>query len=317
VTFSLIDGIQYQYYVYNRNQDEWSKGTLTASSSTPTINISFVIPSYRTSYQIDTFALAHPTYGTLSGNDFSLNTLAPVFKIVMAQEVPRDISPILDLSITDPDTGVGYQLDKVQNKLILSPQADNKTFFISVRKSSLLSLGADELKPGRNYKYSLTAKTNVSFIFDGNTTSSISGIVEVKNITFTLPTSNWESLVDLGVSGQKGLSSLTPIFQVHSKYDILNFNPSRIDDGYGILDHLNVYVNGQKILNSGNTPSLKLSEASATTFKLQVLNNANLSKATSYTLLGEATTGLMMNVAGNATQVLSQDLPSTMTIQME
>lgn len=232
---------------------------------------------------ISSFDLAHATYGTKSGNDFTVHTLAPVFRIAADKALAGGIGDYVSISVSGASASLGAS-QIFDGNLVRKVTADNKTFLLMVKKSASTAISAGkELSPGASYRYTISPVSGKYLVVAGVETTAISGTIKVMDIAFTYPVSDStsDSLVNLGVLSFTGMASTTPAFLVHSRLPIHGYNGEPAS--YGVLGYLTVTLNGsRRVFNTGNYVSV--SSPSGTSFVLTVGSSAGLAGAASYTL---------------------------------
>lgn len=214
-----------------------------------------------TTIVINDFSLADTTYGSKSGDNFTLTSLAPVFKISFKDPFTSPFSDVLNVSVTNSVTGAVANLTQL-NDFISSHQTDSKTVYLLVHHSSSSKIQAGkELRPGQSYSYSITALKNFALQYEGKT--QLSGTMTTTDFTFTLPfdaVTTTQSMVALvGSNLFTGIAtSASPLFNVHSKYGILFTTNGGSDlsftTDYGLFgshQKLDIRVNGASAVNSG------------------------------------------------------------------
>ena len=175
-----------------------STTTAIATATTTTVTVSL-------------FDLADSTYGTKSGSNFTLYSLAPVFKVTLASAVTgiTKIEDLVKLTLTHGSTS-----SVVSSSNAKSWTADGLTYYIHVFNSSAVAaVSGSELRAGETYTYAIASADTSKYTLSSTSTS---GTVTVADITFTLPfdgSSNNSSQVALGTSttynGLSASSALT------------------------------------------------------------------------------------------------------------
>ncbi|MBF0198083.1 MAG: hypothetical protein HQL32_10240 [Planctomycetes bacterium] len=269
------------------------------------------------SYRLNDFDLAHDSYGNKSKSDFAINTLAPVFMISLDDPVSQGFENDLDISFTDVLSESSVSLSDISSNIRMDQDEEGKVLFISILKTNSSSLGSQELRPGRRYFYTVTAKGNNELFFNEEKVESISGYMDTKNVTITYPMEKgqYDSLVRIENSPLKGMDSLTPNFWVHSKYTISSFDENRSDDGYGILDKLEVMANGNKLFKSDNS-YYSIPHASSTFFNLSIENQAQLNWGEHYRI-AIIPQGLTYNKDGQEKHMMGDDIPGQVDIFLQ
>ena len=230
----------------------------------------------QTDIKITSFGLAHATaYGTTSGNAFTVNTLAPVFKLVAATALPANATDLIDVTITNTTTGVSQTLSSISSKVTSVKSTDSKTAYLMVYKTgAVASVASTELQPGTTYKYKITAKTNSAYTLSSTseTVAPSAGTITTTDITFTLPftgtgSGNY-SLVSLTDSTSfKGVPASTALsFWVSSK-NYIAYNSGNTTN-YGLIGssgNLTVTLNGSSnVAMSGNNLTISSISTGAT-----------------------------------------------------
>ncbi len=291
--------------------------TVGAAAGLTTSQISTAQASAGGTVTITSFELAHAAYGTKSGDDFSLNTLAPVFKVVLDTALTAStFSDYVTVSLQGGSTSVTNSSLTSDTLVRTVTSTDGKTIFLMVKKAASVDITAkSELSPGGSYSYTITPVTGKTLVMSGKS-FPLSGKITVKNITFTYPitSSTADSLVNLGVSTFTGLSSTTPTFVVHSKKAMDQFSATAT--GYGVLSYMTITTKkaGSTIsaLNTGS--NFTLASATSTGFVATVKSSAGLSSGSQYTLTVAAKSGFTV---GNGTAVTSSDLPGDQTMDLK
>lgn len=269
-------------------------------------------------YQVESFDLVHSSYGTKSKNDFSLNTLAPVFKLVLSNErSEEDLNQNFSILITDTSNGSSLSLTDFSSSLKIVDSGDHKSFFLFIFKDENTSIQSKELNPGREYSYLMKPKEGTILIYEQIQTGQIQGSFTTKTITFTYPTktdSN-DSLIKIKNSPLIGITSLTPSFLIHSSLPIHDFDENDSSNFYGLSGKLIVSINGTNLLKQG-LQNITVSEAHPKALKIEVLPSAGLNWGNQYSLNIEDN-GLQLEEQ-NATRSLSdQELPSQIQINTQ
>ena len=184
------------------------------------------------------FGLADATYGAPTTAGFAINTLAPVFKVVVEGDFSANvataskIAELLDMTVTNTvskQTASSSNLNSLFDATA-SVSANVTTIYLRVKKTASATISADELAPGTDYDYVLTAKTK-AFTFGGSYTTK--GTISTRTVTFTYPYAigSLTSQVVLGSNG--GLSAGSIVFYVNSAKAI-NVTTSAVNN-YSIL----------------------------------------------------------------------------------
>jgi hypothetical protein len=260
---------------------------------------------------VESFELAHESYGLRTKGLFNLNTLAPVFKVKATGFEKDQFKDVILMKFTDVESGQSTTLNNLEDfARFVSVDTDN-TFYIYLFKSDTLSLKDTELKPGHEYTYSIEANTGYSFSYDTNIVYPTGSII-TRNFTFTYPhqKANSDSMVHVQGAPLSGIDSLTPDFLIHSKYPISSFNQNAPDGKFGIFDKLSVLVNGTNLFKVGGS-QYEFSSVSSTAIKIKITNG--LTRGAQYQLKIESN-GLQMNGRDSVVNVNSADIPSTMFI---
>lgn len=265
-----------------------------------------------------TFELAHATYGAkdTSGN-FTISTLSPVFKIVLAGALSsgQKFSDFVTVTLTNTSSKVSISnTDLSTDTLVRTVTSDNKTFYLMIVKSASANIAAKELSPGETFSYSIKPQSGKTLKLDGTEKSEVSGTITIKDITFTYPviSTTTDSLVDLGVSTFSGLSSKTPTFVINSKSAMDDFSSS--SNSFGILPKITTSVKAGTTTIAALKTGNNFTTTSATSLGalVTVKTSAGLAAGTSYTLDITATT---LTVGGTAITVAKLPGTQTMTIQ--
>lgn len=197
-----------------------------------------------TTVTISSFELASASYGSRSGNDFTVNTLAPIFKVVFSSAVTSP-SSVIDVTLTNSATSASQNFTTASSYLNTIASSDNKTHYIMVKKSSSAGFTDSQgLRPGTAYTYAITAKTGYALSFSGR---SENGTITTEDVTFTLPfdgSSANQSLVNISDSSTyNGLNaSSNQTFYVNVKsgwkvqYTTSNTTTYGIFGGSGVLN---------------------------------------------------------------------------------
>jgi len=222
-------------------------------------------------YKVLSFGLAsgaNNAYGTTSGVggvDFSLNTLAPVFKLSFVSGntlTEAEAKALLTMTVTDGTTTltesgtVSSQLSDLVDVVADSPDAttgEASTFYLLVKKD-YSSTTAAALEPGKTYTYTLTATDSPSKLRFGSA-SSRSGTITTKDVTITLPYAGASSpdVAAINLSGNATHSGLSADQSLVLYVDAANGVQVDQTDaiGYGIVGsdsalNISVYKNGSK-----------------------------------------------------------------------
>lgn len=264
------------------------------------------------SIHINSFELAHQSYGARTKSTFSLNTLAPVFKIQAENVNESNFHEILSIQLTDSSTANSIQLENLNDHARIVYQTEEQAFYIFIFKSNSISLDQYNLKPGHIYTYAVTAKNNYELIYD-HSNIHLAGSFETKNITFTYPhqKSSIDSMVYVANAPLTGIDSLNPNFLIHSKYEIVGFDSSLIHSGYGITDQLKVVVNGHNLFKAGYS-NLTFEEGTPKALKIKV--TSGLSKGLEYRLQLQSSNLKVKTETQSTRIVTTQELPQTMLI---
>ena len=262
---------------------------------------------------------AHATYGTRQNNlkgdrqkslEFTLSSLAPVFTIAFTESFDMNLTDFIQVSYAKAD---GQPLNKAEDNIVTRRSSDGKTHFIMIMKSGRVEIAEQELHPGQDYILRLQLRNAGNLVYLDKSSPELNIAMKTRVMTFTYPmeVSSTDSLVNLGLDPFGGVNSTTPEFIVHSKYPIVNYNPN--DLGYGIVDQIDVQLNGKSIFKSG-LDRIQVWNASAESFKFLVLPQAGLVKGSTYNFSVAPGPSLKMNVNGQMLNVTQQDLPQQLTL---
>jgi hypothetical protein len=268
-------------------------------------------PSFAKPILVENFELAHDSYGVKSKSNFSLNTLAPVFKVKASGFSQDEFKNVIIMKLKDLENGQSTTLNNIENFARFVAVSEDNTFYIYLFKSEDLLLKDSELKPGTNYEYSIEPSEGYSLEYDSETVFP-SGIITTKNFTFTYPhqRSKSDSMVFIQGAPLSGINTLNPNFLLHSKYPITSYDPTATDGKYGIFDKLNVTVNGSNLFKTGSS-QYEFVKVSSTAIKISV--KSGLSWGSQYKLKVESK-GLKVNTGNESSSVNEDDIPGAMLI---
>ncbi len=275
--------------LYIQNADHSLANFLSAAQSTSSadgLKLATLVGASETGSTIaaSSFELAHSTYGYRSGDNFVVNSLAPVFVVQLALPLPSSFSNLVTLKIVHSDATGGLAVSESSvTQYVRQVDASSTAIYLMVLKAASATITRPgELAPGHIYGYTITPKSGYILNFRGSAVSSISGSITTRNVTFTYPvtSSTTDSMVDLGFSTFRGLASTTPSFLVHSRYAIDQFNSSAASSGYGVLSYITVTMNNASAFNTAQF--VTVSDASSTGFMLAVKSGAGLASGGTY-----------------------------------
>ena len=171
---------------------------LTTAQVTETNNS--IAAATTTTVTVNSFDLADATFGTKTGSNFMLYSLAPVFKVTLATAVTSGtgfakIEDLVNLTLTHGATST-----VVTSSNAKAWSSDGLTYYIHVFNTSAVAKSGSELEAGETYTYSIASKDTATYTLKSTSTS---GTITVADITFTLPfdgSANNTSQVALGTS---------------------------------------------------------------------------------------------------------------------
>lgn len=205
--------------------------------------------------EVDSFGLAHETYGSYSSGNYLLNSLAPVFKMQLKSVYTGSLTDAFDWNIS-----LAGKSQFVSSNLIHASDDDNKTFFLMFKSGgeSILSSG-NELMPGLSYEFQLNSKDTYTLLPASGV--SLSGNLVVSDVTFTLPFD--AQLYDISQinlnSIYTGLPVTSTLFNVNTKYPIQYTTSSSLLSDYGLLSVFPLDVSSVST-RSGTTQNIKFTD---------------------------------------------------------
>ncbi len=309
------------YIINNRILNKYYKGTATIDENTNEVSITMDIPQLSSEYSIQSFELAHASMGTKTANDFEIYTLSPVFKIVMDKEVPSNILSFLDIKLTNKTNGASVNYSQASSALKIIQLDDQKTFYIQVLKSSSTTIAEKELKPGNTYTYTI-AGINGLTMKDENQVAGISGEIKVRSITLTYYSSTTitKSQLNLNIFANKGLTNLSPSFIINSQYAFSTYNAS--SSHLGVIDKLNFTLTSTATTSINNYIIVSSTDGgtaltpSSTAIPITISNGSGMSFNNTFQLNIRSDSGLTVEKENGSSQVTSDDLPGTTTIDV-
>ena len=183
--------------------------------------------------KVKSFSLANPTYGTQNANDFTLYSLAPVFKIVLSEPLTRKLTEAVTVVLTHGSTS---QILNSGNVTVSDD--DSLSFYIMAHNSSVMKVDTkSELAPGELYSYAITV--NDTFSLEMLSGVSATGNIKIADVTFTLPFDRIDfnqSQVGLNTI-YKGLKSQNTLFNVNTTHAIQYSSSASVTTDFGLLNY--------------------------------------------------------------------------------
>ncbi len=226
-----------------------------------------------TTVVVSSFTLANSNYGSkmVNTNNFKINTLAPVFKVVLSSALTTTFDNLVTVSITSP-TGSISNTTLSATAAPVTSVADGKIYYLFVKKSSSTTLGDNELNPGTAYSYSIAPKSGVTLYYNSASSASVTGTITTDDLTVTYPVAT--PALAMVSSTAVVLAETTPVFLFHSK------NPIAPTDTTALLETVTFKVDG----NAANTSALTISDNTAYAAKVTVSSSAGLVSGVTYAL---------------------------------
>lgn len=268
--------------------------------------VTAVNDSLDSAIDVTSFGLAHDTaYGVQGTKDFTLNSLAPVFKVTFAgNSMTADAAKdLLSLSLTKGSTTISLTTaTSGSNTLvdILPSTGSSETFYLLVKKGYGDDEMEQDLTPGSTYSYTASS-TGVGGNVKFGSALSQSGTITTRKVTFTYPyTGSQNAIIDLGIDGHMGLASDSDHdFMIDVAGTALKIDAS--ESGYGIFGtdsalDLSVSEDGTVIGDDSNAignVDVETSSSTAMSSGTLTLRNGLTSAGSSYTITLSDDEGLM------------------------
>jgi hypothetical protein len=171
--------------------------------------ISAAFESTNDSFEIQSFALVDYSFGWSSGNEFTLNSLAPVFKLTFADNVKKDLVASAIAIELNKVGGASYDL-KASDATVQYSWASGSELYIAV-KADGLAITDKELEPGAVYNYSINTD---AFVAQDNIIVGIygAGNIAVSDLTLT------SEMVPVAIDGTSwnGLTAAQVSFNINT-----------------------------------------------------------------------------------------------------
>ncbi len=228
-------------------------------------------PQLAKTLHITDFNLAHPSYGEKRAKGLYLYSLSPVISIRFEEEAPSDLASYLSLKLIEISSNREIEITPDQQQDHFRFDTESNVLYITVYKSGQLELDSFDLKPGEEYQFELTAAEPIQLVYQGAQILKYTGSLSTSTLTLTYPISNsqQDSMVRSKTrQALHGVSTNTPIFYIHCRKPVLNYNPQDAT-GFGLADDFSLSVNGTS-LNDTNLSHLNFLESSAQAFSIQV-----------------------------------------------
>ena len=248
---------------------------------------------------VSKFELANSSQGSMSGTTFTLNTLAPVFKITFSDNVNKGLVGSKVSLVVTKTGGASYTLTSADSSVTAS-WASLSELYLAVGKSSSATIASKELEPGASYTYTLTTtSSNISF------GSFKTGTMNTRAVTLTSTT------VPFAISGTTFTGLTSPIMFYVNSANAINITTSSANN-YGILgtnSALNVSVSPATTVTpviSGITTGVTTATSAIVTFNSVASGN--------YTVTLTKDKGLF---TGTTTTTEITDYPSSVYMEVK
>ncbi|MBF0196737.1 MAG: hypothetical protein HQL32_03470 [Planctomycetes bacterium] len=265
----------------------------TNSGETPDVDVA-------ASFSIDA------AYGTVVGDNFTISTLNPVFKVSLTAALDAVFTNVVSITFTNNTSNETVSLDTaLGTKLTTLKSTDGKTVYVMVMAKDTELGTSGWLQPGTTYSYAITEKSGYDLALTGGDQA---GTITTKAVTCTLPYVSGESQINLGVTNAMGTGA-TPTLYIHSSKALTKGT----GDTYGILDQLTWTLTkgtteyGSRTLTSSDVV-VTLIGGTSTSFtgaSIALQSGAALTASTSYSV---AITGDLDYVDGSTDYPVSETL---------